>query len=152
MTLRNLICKFLGVKLEDRAYDKLEQFAKFCLVGVINNLVYYICYILLIKVGLHYTLANIIGFTISVFNAFFWNNRYVFVSEGGRVWWKTFLKTYISYFSTGIVLSNILLVLWIEICNIPETIAPLIDVILTVPVNYFINKYWAFKQEKNYKK
>ena len=127
------------------ARKKLIQFFKFAVVGLSNNLVYYIVYLILIKIGLHYVPANIIGFTVSVFNSFFWNDRYVFISEKKRIWWKTFLKTYISYAGTGIILSNILLAFWVEICGISELIAPLIDIVITTPINYFINKYWAFK-------
>lgn len=149
MIIRNVVYKILRLNLESQTYGKIEQFIKFCFVGVLNNLVYYISYLLLIKLGMHYTLANIVGFTVSVFNAFFWNNRYVFVSQGSRVWWKTFLKTYISYFGTGIVLSNVLLLFWVEICNISVVIAPLIDVVITMPLNFIINKNWAYKNNQH---
>lgn len=59
---------------------------------------------------------------------------------------RTFLKTYISYAGTGFVLSNILLILWVETCNILEIIAPLINLCVTTPINFFINKYWAYKR------
>ena len=95
---------------------------------------------------MHYTPANIIGFTVSVFNSYYWNNKYVFKDEGGRVWWKTFIKTYISYAGTGIILSNILLYLWIDVLGISKVVAPLINLIITVPINFVVNKFWAYRK------
>lgn len=94
--------------------------------------------------GIHYTLANIIGVTISVFNSYHWNNKYVFKSEntGGKI----FLKTYISYAGTEIVLSNIMLAIWTEVFGISKVIAPLINLIVTIPINFLINKFWAYKR------
>lgn len=58
------------------------QFIKFGLVGLLNNLICYLMYMILVAIGTHYILANIIGFSISVFNLCYWNNKYVFATEG----------------------------------------------------------------------
>ena len=141
-----ILYKCLKVSLSSTQWDSFLQFVKFGLVGVLNNLISYGTYLILITMGLHYTPANVIGFSVSVFNSYYWNNKYVFVSEIKRVWWKTFLKTYISYAGTGIVLSNVLLVLWIEILHVPEFFAPIINLLITIPVNYLVNKLWAYKK------
>ena len=136
------------VDIPENKREKLIQFIKFGLVGVSNNLICYGTYVLLINIRLHYVPSNIIGFSISVFNAFYWNNKYVFSdSDGSRVWWKTFIKTYISYAGTGIILSNILLAVWVEIFRAPEVIAPIINLVITVPINFLTNKYWAYKSK-----
>ena len=130
---------------EDK-WDAFVQFVKFGIVGLTNNAISYVVYLVLIRLGMHYTPANIIGFTVSVFNSYYWNNKYVFKDEGGRVWWKTFIKTYISYAGTGIVLSNILLFIWIDFFGISAVVAPLINLIITVPINFIVNKFWAYKK------
>lgn len=145
MILRTIVYKVLRINLSEDKFDRLEQFVKFCMVGALNNLIYYLCYLAFIKLGLHYAFANFIGFTVSVFNSYYWNNKYVFVSESKRVWWKTFIKTYISYAGTGIVLSSILLAFWVEICGVSTVIAPIIDLAITIPINFIINKFWAYK-------
>lgn len=129
-----------------RIKKEMIRFIKFGIVGLTNNLIYYAVYLLLLHMGIHYVIANIIGFTISVFNAYFWNNKYVFEADSARVWWKTFLKTYISYAGTGIVLSNLLLYVWIDMLGVSELIAPLLNLIITVPVNFLMNRFWAFKK------
>lgn len=144
--LHFIVFKFFKMKPSDRVWTNLIQFVKFGLVGVLNNLICYMIYLALIAIGMHYTPANIIGFSVSVFNSYYWNNKYVFVSVGRRRWWKTFIKTYISYAGTGIVLSNILLYIWIEMLAIPELIAPIINLIFTIPVNFIGNKLWVYKK------
>ena len=129
-------------------WNLAAQFVKFGLVGILNNIICYITYLLLLYFGVHYTLANIIGFSVSVLNSYYWNNKYVFISEGNRVWWKTLIKTYLSYAGTGIVLNSVLLYIWIDICGISSFIAPLINLIIVIPINYTVNKMWAYKQRK----
>ncbi len=127
--------------------NSVTQFVKFCMVGVLNNVVSYVTYLVLIRFGIHYTLANAIGFSISVVNSYYWNNRYVFISEGVRVWWRVFIRTYISYAGTGIVLNSLLLYIWIDLCDFSPIIAPLINIVLIVPINFLLNKLWAYKKD-----
>lgn len=152
-TVHFFVYKVLRLKLSTEAFEKLLQFIKFGLVGVSNSVISYGTYLILLHFGMHYTPANIIGFTVSVFNSYYWNNRYVFKAEEGteRGVVKTFLKTYISYAGTGIVLSNILLVLWVEVLNIPEAIGPILNLCVTIPVNFLVNKYWAYRDKKKEK-
>lgn len=149
------------------------QFIKFSLVGVSNTLISEGLYVLIVFCGGHYLLASLIGFLVSVLNAYYWNNRYVFKEKKDsgvqRVWWKTLLKTYVAYFG-GFVLNSLLLILWIDILKIGrlfggladfclalgieqldaqtlgEIFAAGINLIVTVPLNYLINKYWTFKR------
>lgn len=58
---------------------------------------------------------------------------------------KSLLKTYVSYSFTGLFLNSILLVLWVQVFHINEFIAPIINLLVSVPLNFIINKYWAFK-------
>ncbi len=159
--------------------SNIIQFIKFSLVGVSNTLINYIVYVIFVRLGVHYTIANAFGFIISVLNAYYWGNRFVFKEDKTkekRVWWKVLLKTYASY-AFGFVLNTLLLALWIDIVHIgnyfdfvgdliswargfisflPETmnadeiseiVAPIINMFVTVPINFVINKFWAYRQK-----
>ena len=93
-----------------------------------------------------------------------------------RIWWKVLLKTYASYF-LGYVLNQVLLIVWIDTLNIgayfgfagdilswmsgflpflpaeytvrslSEIIAPILNIFITVPINFVINKFWAYRQK-----
>ncbi len=156
------------------------QFIKFGLVGVSNTLVNYIVYIIFVSLGVHYVIANALGFIISVLNAYFWGSRFVFKEDETkekRVWWKVLLKCYAAYLF-GFLLNTLLLWVWVDVTNIgqyfafvgdilnwvtgllglqpgvytpeklSEIIAPIINIFVTVPINFVINKFWAYRQKK----
>lgn len=130
----------------------MKQFIKFGMVGVTNTLLSYginvgVLYLLRDKaLAYDYVIANIVAFLLSVLWSFYWNNRLVFDSKQG---WnnilKALLKTYISYGVTGIILNNILSFIWIHVLGVSKLIAPLINLVFSVPINFLLNKYWAFK-------
>ena len=128
--------------------EKIVQFIKFGIVGISNTIISYVVYIVLIGVNIHYILASVVGFIISVLNSYYWNNKYVFKedTEQKRVWWRTLIKTFIAYAGTGLVLSNIMLIIWIEVIKISPVVAPIINLLITIPINFFINKMWAYKE------
>ena len=124
-----------------------SQFIKFGFVGVSNTVISYGIYVLLTCIGCPYIISNIIAFVVSVLNSFFWNNRYVFkknYGENRNPWW-TLAKTFLAYGSTGLLLSNVLLVLLVEKCQMNKYIAPTLILLITIPLNFIINKFWAFK-------
>lgn len=126
------------------------QFIKFGIVGISNTLIAYIVYSACVFAGIHYLIANALGFFVSVLNAYYWSDRFVFKKGEGEsrntVW--TLLKTYLAYGSTGLMLASILLYLYVDKLQISEYIAQLLVLIVTIPLNFFINKYWSFKTKK----
>ena len=134
---------------ESQKYTIL-QFLKFGIVGLSNTLIGYVVYSLCVWLGTHYLIANIIGFFVSVLNAFYWSNRYVFKinDDEQRSTWKALVKTILSYASTGILLNSVLLWLFITQWLVSEYLAPLLILMITVPTNFILNKYWSFKAQK----
>lgn len=93
-----------------------------------------------------------------------------------RVWWQVLLKTYASY-ALGFFINSALLALWIDLLNIgqyfafvgdliayfstiftflPDTmtakevseiIGPVLNMFVTIPINFVMNKFWAYKQK-----
>lgn len=136
--------------------DKLVQFIKFGIVGVSNTLISYVLNIIVLllmrplAVDWDFVVGNAVAFLLSVLWSFYWNNRFVFTIQEGqkRNVWRALLKTYIAYGFTGIVLNNVLGWLWISVLHISKYIAPLINIIISVPINFVINKMWAFKTQE----
>lgn len=118
-------------------------------MGLANNLIYYVVYTICLVLNIHYIIAGTVAFFVSVINAFYFNDKYVFVSkeETNRKWWKTFIKTFLSYAGTGLILNNILLIVWVDIVGLKEIVAPLLNLFITVPLNYIINKFWTFREK-----
>ena len=78
-----------------------------------------------------------------MFNAYYWNSRYVF-KKSQRGILKPLLKTFTAYGST-FILSTVMLYVMVGIFGISEKLAPLINLIFTIPFNFLLNKFWALK-------
>lgn len=156
--IKYVLVKVFGIfrlTLSHHKLDSVIQFIKFGLVGITNTVVSYILNIITLfalsplHVSWDYIVGNIIAFALSVLWSFYWNNRFVFTLDRGkkRSIGKALLKTYISYGFTGIILNNVLAWVWIEKIGVSKYVAPLINLIISIPLNFIINKKWAFKSE-----
>ena len=151
----------------------IKQFLKFGIVGLSNTLISQIIYMMAVSLGAHYLVASVIAFIISVLNAFFWQNKFVFKEDEDkeqRVWWEVLLKTYAAYAFTGLLLNNLLLIMWIDLIEIEKItpvltelvnrvgisisnhdlaidLAPILNIFVNVPINFGINKFWAYSQK-----
>lgn len=96
--------------------------------------------------GYDYLVALFFGFVISVAWAFFFNRRFVFRSPGAP-WKESLIKVYITYSITGIGLSSLLSLLWVQVFDIPKEIVTIVNDILCFPVNFLLNKYWSFRKK-----
>ena len=92
-------------------------------------------------------IVTAVAFLVSTVNAYYWNNRYVF--QGDRHTWKQHLNAYIRtaacYALTGLVLAPAMKV-WLVGMQVPFWIASLSTLVLTIPLNFILNKFWAFKK------
>ena len=150
-----LLGKVLHRDVSDERSDILVQFVKFGLVGLSNTIISYLINVLVLitlskqRITYDYVIGNIAAFVISVLWSFYWNNKYVFVMSNGeeRSLLKALLKTYVAYAFTGIVLNNLLSYAWINWFHISKYLAPIINLIVSVPLNFILNRLWAFKTE-----
>jgi gtrA family protein len=125
-----------------KLFYKYEKFIKFAIVGFGNLFISLITYYILVFFSINYQIANVGGFITGSLNGYIWNRIWVFKNSKKNL--SSIVKFYFSYLSTWL-LSAILLYIWIEIFNISDKIAPIINVVITTPINYFMNKYWVFK-------
>lgn len=131
----------------------LIQFIKFGIVGVINTILSYVitngCYY---AIGLHEQISNIIAFIITVPISFILNGKFTFEKkQNKKELTKSLVKVYASYSITGLFLSAILLYIQEEIIGIPHYVATLVNLIVTVPCNFVLNKFWVYKNKEEIK-
>ncbi len=148
--MRWLMKKF-GVENAADFWALVWQFFKFGLVGVSNTLVSMAVYYLFLWINEDlYMVGSVIGTVVSIANAFIWNDLFVF--KGNEKDFKSVMlrlgKTYISYGGTS-VLSNVLL--WVEVAffSVSKVWAPVINLFVTIPLNFVINKLWTFRKRKS---
>ena len=130
-------------------FAKLWQFIKFGIVGLSNTVISLAVYELCLWLGVHYLLADPIGLAVSVVNAYYWNNRVVF-GDGQKKPFSHHVRMYfksLAAYGGTFVINLLLLMLWVEIAGIPQWLAPMINLCVTIPLNFFINKCWTFKKK-----
>lgn len=147
------ILGIIHIQISDELANSLLQFIKFSVVGLSNTIISYLINIITLFlmrpliVNWDFIVGNIVAFLLSVLWSFYWNNRFVFKKQEGetRSILSVLLRAYVSYGFTGIILNNLLSLLWIHIMGISKYISPLMNLIISVPLNFVINKFWTFK-------
>lgn len=128
----------------------LWQFIKFGFIGITNTIVFWcvatgITCILNDMTEKAYVFGNTAAFIVSVMWSFFWNMKYVFKCRDNKPnYFVLMLKFYGGYAFTGIILNNILSWIWIERLCWSYMIAPLLNSIIGLPINFAISKFWVF--------
>lgn len=152
-----ILVKILRIKISLKAWEGLMQFIKFGIIGVSNTLISYVIYLVALVVfqknnwfgEMDYLIAQILGFLLSVLWSFYWNRKYVFASDKeANPWFQALVKTYCSYAFTGIFLNTVLSILWVEKLGISKMLAPILNIFVSVPLNFVMNKFWAFKKQE----
>lgn len=155
-----MTCGRFWAEMPGRLRDRLShgglfgQFVRFGLVGISNTALSYVLYLIFLQLfeggeifpEYDYLVSSVLTFCICTVWSFYWNNRFTFKKKEGeqRNLWMAFVRTVISYSLTGLFLHNLLLYALVEWFEISKRIVPLINLIATVPLNFLLNKYWAF--------
>ncbi len=149
------IFKIIKKKPSDEIFASFMQFVKFGIVGISNTIISYIIYVvslLLFRImgllsNIDYLAAQAAAFILSVIWSFYWNNKIVFVmhEREKRSIWLSLIKTFISYSFTGLFLNTVLIIFWVNVMHVSEFVAPIINLLISVPINFVINKFWAFR-------
>ncbi|MDO4482995.1 MAG: GtrA family protein [Clostridia bacterium] len=142
--------------LRNPSLGGLLQFIKFGLVGVSNTLISYsiemLCYYVLfaaspMQESVKIFVTSLIAFIISVTNSYYWNNRFVFKSGAKlkvREHLGRYLRTVVCYGLTGMLLAPVMK-MWLSGIGVPYWLASMGTLIVTIPLNFVMNKFWAFK-------
>lgn len=155
--IRFILEKIIHIDISADQWNGLVQFIKFGIVGLSNTVISYLLYVGALLVfqkkqwipSIDYLVAQVIAFVLSVLWSFYWNNKYVFKQNEGqeRNIFAALLKTYVSYAFTGLFLNSVLSFIWVEVIGVSKLIAPIINLLVSVPINFLMNKFWAFKTE-----
>ena len=137
------ILKVFKIKLSEEQWQGLFQFVKFCLVGVSNTAISLAVYYIFVMINKEwYIIGNAVGFVVSVLNSYFWNSKFVFKKQDEKT--KTIIKTFLAY-GTNLAISTCLLYLLVDVLSLSEYVAPILNLIVTIPLNYILNKFWVMK-------
>ncbi|MBQ8954097.1 MAG: GtrA family protein [Clostridia bacterium] len=151
--------EFLEKLRSHRLYGPLVQFLRFGAVGVSNTVVAYavemLCYYVIfasapMEERTRVALVNALAFIASTLNSYYWNNRFVFgggekKTAGEHL--RAYLRMAACYALTGLVLAP-----WAKLTlsarGVPYWAASISTLVVTIPLNFLLNKFWAFRKKQ----
>ena len=131
-----------------RGNSTLFQLSKFGFVGVLNTIIGYGSFILLLDYT-NYMIALIISHLIGVTHSFVWNKYWIFKSRGigiiaGLYEFAKFNSVY-----AGVFLTNaIVLIISVNVLNADPRISQLIALPIITIISFAGHKYWSFGKGK----
>lgn len=133
----------LGISMTEKHWQNFLQVVHYLMVGIYNTLVSYLVYALFLLLGFGYLQSNAISFCFSILNSFIGFQKFVF--HGTNKWYIMLGKVAFSYVWTGLILQEVLLYIWIDKLGISSFIAPIYNILIITPINFVIQKLWAYK-------
>jgi putative flippase GtrA len=128
-----------------KSKHNLMQIVKFGFIGFFNTLTSYLIFSLLIFLKSNYIIALIFSYLIGVIISYYLNKSWTFKSKH-----KHFNKFVISYIIT--LLINLLLLLVANKLKLNLYLGQFFALFITSALNFFIQKYWVFKNNTKEKK
>lgn len=127
--------------------EKLTSFSftRFLVSGGVNTVLTYGVYLLLLKI-LSYKIAYTISYLAGILLAFVLSRYFVFKSHGGAKSAILFPFIYLIQYALSIAI----IWTWVEKLGLNAAIAPLISIILTIPVTFTLSKtLFSTKKERH---
>ena len=125
----------------------ISQAMNFAAVGGINLVVSSLIYTIFV-IFFHPQIANFIAFWTSVTVGYLFNRFWVFQEQVAKRSHRQMVRYYMLYafnFLLGIALTY----LYNDVLHLNKFIFPYISIPITIPMNYLINKFWVFKEDKH---
>lgn len=92
--------------------------------------------------------VSFLSFLLGVTNSFFWNSRFVFKKSGpASARLGTYLKTLLCYGVTGLLLAPCIKIVLRRFFRLPYYLAVSLSMTITFPVNYLLNRFWAYAEK-----
>ena len=134
--------------------NTLRQFVRFGLVGVTNTLISYAIYVAVLQgfklAGVNcaydYIVASVTAFVLSVLWSYVLNSAFVFRKKRSLLTvLAEIAKSYITYGLSGLVIANVILYALVDGLGISAYISFFFVLIVTVPLNFVMNKFWTYR-------
>lgn len=128
-----------------KTFPWISQFLNFSIVGVINLILSYIIYAVLVYFSVHHQIANQCSFWLSVLNGYILNKYWVFKKQAKK---KSHAQTmkYFAVYGFNFLLGIFLMYLYVDVLHLNKYIVPFISMPITIPINYCLNRFWVFRK------
>jgi len=119
-----------------------RQFARFSVVGVVSNGIFYALYLVLTGHGLLPKVAMTLTFALAVVFSFGLNRRWTFLQRGRT---GTRFARYLTVYVAGYCVNVAMLMVFVDILGIAHEAVQGAAVITVASLVFVLQKYWVFK-------
>ncbi len=128
-------------------YHKFRHLILYGIIGSFSSTLDFLIYTILVQiVGLQYIISNCISVLGGITTSFILNRNYNFkVKDHAKRRFSIFLTVGLC----GLLMSNIILYLCIDVWSMDKLISKLLSIVLVVLFQFLINKYFTFKPSNN---
>lgn len=128
-------------------YRKFSQLILYGIIGSFSSGLDFIIYTLLVQFGgIQYLVANFFSVLVGISTSFILNRNYNFkVKDHAKRRFSIFLTVGLC----GLLLSNIILYLCIDVMALDKLLSKLLSIALVVSFQFLVNKYLTFKPSNN---
>lgn len=120
------------------------QVFRFGIVGLMTNLILYIGYLLLTKIGLRPTLAMSLTYAVGVLASFAANRNWTFSHQGGK--FPAFNKFLLVY-ALGYLLNFSALYYFVGHLHLPHEWVQAIVIVFLACTFFCLQRFWIFRKE-----
>ena len=134
------------IQLVRTLYQKFRHLILYGIIGSFSSGLDFAIYTLLVQIfGVQYLIANCISVLGGISTSFVLNRNYNFkIKDHAKRRFTIFLTVGLC----GLVMSNIILYLCIDILTMDKLISKLLSIVLVVFFQFLVNKYLTFKPSK----
>lgn len=119
-----------------------KQISRFIFVGILNTILGFGIYFILLSLNVYYMLALLISHLICVTHSFIWNKKWTFKSKGdGR---REGLK-FISVYSITFLINLLILAFFVEKLMFDPKVGQIFALGIVTMMSFLGHKYWSFR-------
>lgn len=120
------------------------QLVRYGAVGISGYIVNLVVFALAVHaLGIHYQIAAVMAFFVSVLNNFWWNRHWTFGARDGHAGFQGVRFFIVSAVAFGV--SYVVLIGLVEGAGLAKVLAQAISIIAATPLSFLGQKLWSFR-------
>jgi putative flippase GtrA len=119
-----------------------QQFARFAVVGILQNGLNLSIFAAAITVEVPYLLASLIAAAVALATSFYFNLRWTFQGRTSRTVARA--ARYVTIWITVVLLGLPALAVMVSVAHLPRIVAQAIVIAVGAPVSYLAQRRWTF--------
>ena len=132
-------------KLVEKFYKKYEEVLRYLIVGIIGMIISIFTFWLCRNFELHYVVANVISWIITVIVVYLLNRKYVFKSKSAKVFREFVSFVAVRIFTLFLETATIWLI--VDVIHGNDIVGKFVGQFVVIVSNYLFSKFFIFKKK-----